>query len=439
MFVDRVRIFLKAGRGGDGAVSFRRERFIPKGGPDGGDGGDGGDIVFVAKNDPHLLRPLYLHPHIKAPSGGHGKGKKQRGRDGKDLIIYVPTGTVFIDPETGKIIYDLDREGKRFVAARGGKGGRGNYHFRGSVNQTPRFAERGEPGEEKSFILELRLIAHAGFVGFPNAGKSSLLSVLTNAHPEIGDYPFTTLNPNLGVISDPDGIREETFILADLPGLIEGASEGKGLGFKFLKHIERVGLLVFVLDVSLPNWKENFYLLREELKRYNPEISKKEALLVLNKIDLIDDVRSVENVAKEEFSLPVISVSAKNRINIDTLRAYIYDTLSKMDWSPKEEKSEDKEKTYTYTPLFLIEKTPTGLEVKGEKIEKLIYKTDFTSWDAARHFLNVITRMGLKKALLRYGAKSGMEIKMGDMIFDYDEIFKPPIDPLPKRRKRANR
>ncbi len=435
MFVDRVRVFLKAGHGGNGAVSFRRERFIPKGGPDGGDGGDGGDIVFVAKNDPHLLRALYLHPHIKAPAGGHGRGKKQRGKDGQDLIIPVPTGTVFIDPDTGKIVCDLDKEGKRFVAAHGGKGGRGNYHFRGSVNQTPRFAEKGEPGEEKSFILELRLIAHAGFVGFPNAGKSSLLSVLTNAHPEIGDYPFTTLNPNLGVIYDPEGIKEEYFIIADLPGLIEGASEGKGLGFKFLKHIERVGLLIFVLDVSIPNWMENFYLLKKELERYNPEIAKKEALLVLNKIDLVDDVAPLEKKAKEEFGLSVISVSAKEGTGIDNLRGYIYEKLSRMDWSPKTEEEEVK-KTYTYTPPFIIEKTDRGLKVTGDKIEKLIYKTDFTSWDAARHFLNVITRIGLKKALLRYGAKSGMEIEMGDMVFEYDEIFNPPIDPLPKRRKR---
>ncbi len=436
MFVDRVRVFLKAGRGGDGAVSFRREKFIPKGGPDGGDGGDGGDIIFVAKNDPHLLRNLYLHPHLKAQKGGQGKGKKQRGRDGKDLIVPVPVGTVFIDPETGEIVYDLDKEGKRFIAVRGGKGGRGNYRFRGSVNQTPRFAEKGEPGEEKSFILELRLIAHAGFVGFPNAGKSSLLSSLTNAHPEIGDYPFTTLNPNLGVIYDPEGVKEETFILADLPGLIEGASEGKGLGFKFLKHIERVGLLVFVLDVSIPNWKKNFYALKKELERYNPELSNRETILVLNKIDLIKDISSLEESAKEEFSFPLFLTSAKEKIGIDKLRKYLYDKLSEIDWEPEEDHKEEEEKSYTYTPAFTIEKIPQGLLVKGEKIEKLVYKTDFTSWDAARHFLNVLTRMGVKKALSRHGAKSGMEIKMGDMVFDYDEIFNPPIDPLPKRRRR---
>ncbi len=439
MFIDRVRVFLKAGSGGDGIVSFRRERFIPKGGPDGGDGGDGGNIIFVAKNDPHLLRALYLHPHLKAQKGGQGKGKKQRGRNGKDLIVSVPVGTVFIDPDTGKIVYDLNKEGQKFIAVRGGKGGRGNYHFKGSVNQTPRFAEKGEPGEEKSFILELRLIAHAGLVGFPNAGKSSLLAALTNAHPEIGDYPFTTLNPNLGVIYDPQGVEEEYFIIADLPGLIEGASEGRGLGFKFLKHIERVGLLVFVLDVSLPNWKENFHLLKRELERYNPEIVKKDALLVLNKIDLIDNVDKLEKEASDAFSLPVISVSAKEKMGIDKLRAYVYDTLSKMDWNVEESAPSDEEKVYTYKPLFTIEEMPTGLEVKGDKIEKLIYKTDFTSWDAARHFLNVITRMGIKKALLRHGAKPGMEIKMGDMIFDYDEIFNPPIDPLPKRKKRIKR
>jgi len=435
MFIDRVRVFLKAGRGGDGAVSFRREKFIPKGGPDGGDGGDGGDIIFIAKNDPHLLRPLYLHPHLKAQKGGQGKGKKQKGKDGRNLIIPVPVGTVFIDPNTGKIVYDLNKEGKRFIAARGGKGGRGNYHFRGSVNQTPRFAEKGEPGEEKSFILELRIIAHAGFVGFPNAGKSSLLSVLTNAHPEIGDYPFTTLNPNLGVIYDPDKIREETFILADLPGLIEGAAEGKGLGFKFLKHIERVGILIFVLDVSLPNWKENFYVLKKELERYNPELVNREAILVLNKIDLVKDLSYLEEKVKKEFSIPLFLTSASKKIGIEELRKYLYSKLLEIDWEPKEEVHEE-EKTYTYTPIFTIEEMPTGLVVKGEKIEKLIYKTDFTSWDAARHFLNVLTRMGVKKALLRHGAKSGMEIKMGNMIFDYDEIFNPSVDPLPRRKKK---
>ena len=435
MFTDRVRIFLKAGHGGNGAVSFRREKFIPKGGPDGGDGGDGGDIIFIAKNDPHLLRALYLHPHLKAQRGEHGKGQNKRGKDGKDLIVYVPVGTVFIDPETGKIVCDLNKEGKKFVACRGGKGGRGNYHFRGSVNQTPRFAEKGEPGEEKSFILELRLIAHAGFVGFPNAGKSSLLAALTNAHPEIANYPFTTLNPNLGVIYDVEGKDGEYFVLADLPGLIEGASEGKGLGFKFLRHIERVGLLIFVLDVSVPHWIDNFLLLRKELEKYNPEIIKKQSLLVINKIDLIDNLEEVKNMVSEKIDLPTEFVSAKTGEGIDRLRKLIYDTLREIDWEP-EEKEETEEKIYTYTPIFTIEKMPGGFIVKGDKIEKLVYKTDFTSWDAARHFLNVITRMGLKKALLRKGVKPGMEIKMGEMIFSYDEIFNPPIDPLPKKRSR---
>ena len=286
-FVDRVKIYVKAGDGGPGCVSFRREKYVPRGGPDGGDGGDGGDVILLA--DPQLLTlyDFYHQVHFRAENGRPGQGKKMKGRDGEDLILRVPVGTVVMDAETGEVLGDLTEPYQTLVVARGGKGGRGNAHFATPTRQAPRFAEPGKPGEERWLILELKLIADVGLVGLPNAGKSTLLSRISAARPKIADYPFTTLEPNLGVVKLPEG---ETFVVADLPGLIEGAHKGVGLGHEFLRHIERTKVLLFVLSVDREDLYADYQTLRKELELYNPALLQKDHLIAINKVDLLDYV-----------------------------------------------------------------------------------------------------------------------------------------------------
>lgn len=286
-FVDQAKIYVEAGNGGPGCVSFRREKYVPRGGPDGGDGGDGGDVILVADPQVHTLYDFYHQVHFKAENGKPGRGKKMKGKDGEDLILRVPVGTVVKDAETGEILGDLVKPGQTLVVARGGRGGRGNAHFATPTRQAPRFAEPGTPGEKRWLILELKLIADVGLVGLPNAGKSTFLSAVSSARPKIADYPFTTLEPNLGVVYLPDG---ETFVVADIPGLIEGAHRGVGLGHEFLRHIERTRVLLFILDISRgEEIKRDFELLREELRLYNPGLLEKPFLIALNKIDLLPE------------------------------------------------------------------------------------------------------------------------------------------------------
>jgi GTP-binding protein len=316
MFVDRVKIHVKAGDGGNGAVAFLREKYRPFGGPAGGDGGKGGDVILVATTRKHTLYDFKFQAHFKAQRGEHGKGKNQHGKDGEDLIIYVPVGTVVIDAESGKVLCDLVEDGQRCVVARGGKGGRGNARFATPTNQAPRYAEKGQKGEEKWLILELKLIADVGLIGLPNAGKSTLISRLTKAKPKIADYPFTTLSPVLGVLE----VDEEThFVLADIPGLIEGASQGKGLGHEFLRHIERTRLLLHLIDVSDFRSMEPvqaFEVVSRELESYSPELLKKPQIVLGTKTDALSD-RSFLEKLKEEFSrlgyefIPVSAVSGE--------------------------------------------------------------------------------------------------------------------------------
>jgi len=291
-FVDRVKIYVKAGDGGSGCVSFRREKYVPRGGPDGGDGGDGGDVLLLA--DPQLLTlyDFYHQVHFRAENGRPGQGKKMKGRDGEDLILRVPVGTVVMDAETGEVLGDLTEPYQTLVVARGGRGGRGNAHFATPTRQAPRFAEPGKPGEERWLILELKLIADVGLVGLPNAGKSTLLSRISAARPKIADYPFTTLEPNLGVVKLPEG---ETFVVADLPGLIEGAHKGVGLGHEFLRHVERTRVLLFVLSVDREDLYADYQTLRKELKLYNQALLQKDYLIAINKIDLLGHVPSSPN------------------------------------------------------------------------------------------------------------------------------------------------
>ncbi len=284
-FIDESKIYVKAGDGGNGCCSFRREKYVPRGGPDGGDGGKGGDVIIEASSHIHTLLDQRYHPHYKAQRGQHGKGKNCTGRSGRDLVIRVPVGTVVRNPQTGEIVADLVKEGQSAVLARGGAGGRGNARFATPTMQAPRYCESGKPGEEREFILDLKLLADVGLVGFPNAGKSTLISRVSSARPKVADYPFTTLVPNLGMVR----WKGVDFVMADIPGIIEGAHEGVGLGLKFLRHIERTRVIVYVIDLSPLSQRsprEEFVILRSELESYSPELVARKQIVVFNKCDL---------------------------------------------------------------------------------------------------------------------------------------------------------
>lgn len=327
-FVDEVKIWVKAGDGGNGCIAFRREKFVPKGGPSGGDGGKGGSVYFVASSNVKTLREYYYHRHFKAESGKHGEGNNRTGADGKDLILKVPSGTLVIEVRDGEkevIIADLDKEGASVLVAKGGSGGKGNARFKSSTNQAPRIATPGEPGEEKIIRLELKLIAEVGIIGCPNAGKSTLLSKISNARPKIADYPFTTINPNLGLVDLGEGRQ---FVAADIPGLIQGSSSGAGLGFKFLRHIERTKVLVHLIDLSLPDVAKRYYNIRDELGLYNQILLEKPEIVVGTKIDLPESKKHIDELKKisERFFL----ISSVTNEGIKTLLEEIWKVLSQL-------------------------------------------------------------------------------------------------------------
>ncbi|WP_456342537.1 GTPase ObgE [Thermovibrio sp.] len=309
-FIDRAKIFVQGGHGGNGCVAFRREKFVPKGGPSGGDGGKGGDVVLVADRNVHTLLDFKYKRHYKAERGRHGEGNKRSGKSGEDLEIKVPVGTVVRDAETGEILGDLTEHGQRLIVARGGRGGRGNAAFATPTRRAPDFAEPGQPGEERWIELELKLLADVGLVGFPNAGKSTFLSRISKAKPEIADYPFTTLRPILGVTR----VGDYSFVVADIPGLIEGAHKGKGLGHEFLRHVERTKLLLHLIDLTNPEMEpeEAFEKINRELELYSPELAKKPQIVVGTKIDALTDRSKVERLKRyfEEKGYPFFAVSA---------------------------------------------------------------------------------------------------------------------------------
>jgi GTP-binding protein len=316
MFVDYVTISIASGKGGDGAVAFRREKYVPKGGPAGGDGGDGGNVYFIAETNLHTLLDFRYHRKYKAGDGEKGGTSLKDGKNGRDVIIKVPVGTVIRNRETGEILADLDKAGKKFLALKGGKGGKGNSKFATPTNQTPRYAEPGKPGKSLDLILELKLIADVGLVGFPNAGKSTFISTVSAARPKIADYPFTTLKPNLGIVSYKDF---QSFTIADIPGIIEGAHEGKGLGLNFLRHIERTKVLFLMLDSSGKNLKEDYKILRKELNAYSKKLSEKKFLVGLSKIDLLDAERRKElnDIQFDDYGGEVLMFSSITKEGIE--------------------------------------------------------------------------------------------------------------------------
>ena len=328
MFIDYVEIEIKAGDGGDGAVAFRREKFVPKGGPAGGNGGKGGDVVFEANPNMLTLLDFRYKKNYKAPDGVKGGNSLKDGKGGSDFVIKVPVGTLIKEKSTGEIICDLNEAGQTFVAARGGRGGKGNSNFATSTNQTPRFAEDGKPGEEKNISLELKLLADVGLVGFPNAGKSTLISTISAAKPKIADYPFTTLEPNLGIVQYKD---YRSFVVADIPGIIEGAHEGKGLGIKFLRHIERTKLLLLLIDVTSEDYQKDYDTLISELNNYSEKLAGKEVIVVLTKMDLIpeDELAEIKNIKLSGYEDEILMISAVSNYGIPELLDYLWRRIEK--------------------------------------------------------------------------------------------------------------
>ncbi len=323
-FVDYVKIFCRSGKGGAGSSHLHRAKFIPKGGPDGGDGGRGGHVIVRGNSQLWTLLHLKYQRHIFAKNGMDGAKNQMTGADGEDTIIEVPIGTVAKNAESGEILFDITAEGEQKILLKGGRGGLGNQHFKSATNQTPRFAQPGEPSGEGWMILELKLLADVGLVGFPNAGKSTLLSVLSAAKPKIADYPFTTLVPNLGIVTYRDN---QSFVMADIPGIIEGASEGKGLGLRFLRHIERNSVLLFLIPAESKDIKKEYYILINELKLYNPELLDKQRMLAITKTDLLDK-ELIEEIKKDLPLIPTVFISSITGIGLMELKDYLWKILN---------------------------------------------------------------------------------------------------------------
>ena len=421
MFIDVAKIELKAGKGGDGSVAFRREKYEPSGGPAGGDGGDGGSIIIVGDKDIKTLMDYSYRSIYKAENGGDGRNKKQFGKKGEDLILKVPVGTLVKDYDTDTVIYDVKHDKEEFVICKGGKGGKGNVHFKSSIRQAPRFAEPGEKGEEKTIKLELKLLADVGLIGLPNVGKSTLLSIMSNARPKIANYHFTTLEPNLGVCK----VGEKSFVLADIPGLIEGASEGLGLGHDFLKHIERTKILVHVLDISGSEGRnpiEDFELINSELSSYNIKLNDKKMLVVLNKTDLgaEDNIKEFREKYSDKVD-EIVEISAATTENVDKLMYLIADTLDSIedDYSTLDEQyvyfEEEKD------PDFKVRRENENYIVEGPLIENLIYRTNFEVYESVNHLQKVLEDKGVIQQLKDLGIQDGDNVVIGDVEFDFYE------------------
>ncbi|HEU5318366.1 MAG TPA: GTPase ObgE [Chloroflexota bacterium] len=438
MFYDQARITVLAGNGGNGAMHMRREKYVPRGGPDGGDGGRGGSVYVEADPGLNTLLPFRYKRQFKAQHGGAGGEKKQHGRAGEDLVILVPPGTVVRDGATGETVADVVEPGRRLLVARGGKGGLGNVHFATSTRQTPEFAQKGEPGEERELELELRLIADVGLVGFPNAGKSSLLAAISAARPKIADYPFTTLEPNLGVV----GVGEETsFVVADIPGLIEGASTGAGLGHQFLRHVSRTRLLVHVLDAAQPEPLHDFKKINAELGEYAAELADRPQIVAANKMDLPDASAQWPQLRGElqKLGVPAVPISAATRQGLDELVRLVAAKLAALRQEELERAAAEQPRDFevaddhrVYTPLqqsreFYVERAPDGvLEVTGRAAERAIQMTDLENEAALKYLQGRLRQIGVTAALEKAGVKPGDAVRIGDVELEWMAPAKPP-------------
>ena len=422
MFVDEVIIKVKAGNGGDGCTAFRREKYIPDGGPFGGNGGRGANIIFETDLGLRTLLDLRYQKLIRAPKGANGEGKNKNGKGASDVIIKVPLGTTVKDMDTGLIIANLTKKGDSVIVAKGGRGGRGNTAFATATNPAPNFSEHGEPGEEKTLKVELRLLADVGFVGMPSVGKSTILSKISASKPKIAAYHFTTLNPNLGVVKTIDG---RTFVAADLPGLIKGASLGEGLGDKFLKHIQRTRVIAHIIDMSGLEGRdplEDYDTINKELKDFDEKLILKPQVVIANKMDLEGAKENLERF-KKKYNVPVYEVSAITNKGLDKVLVKIADELDKIKEEPLfSDEAFESHVLYKFKKEqpFTITRDNDIYVVKGKEIEKLFHMTKFTDEGAVR-FARKLRAMGIDDKLLEMGAKYGDKVQIEDLIFEFKE------------------
>lgn len=431
MFVDKAKILIQSGKGGDGAVTFRREPFVPEGGPDGGDGGKGGDVIFMADANLRTLLDFRYKRKYKARNGENGMKKNRFGKKGEDLIIKVPPGTMIIHAESGKLMGDLVNKGDRLIAAKGGKGGKGNVHFKNSVRQAPNFAEAGGSSQELEIVLELKLIADVGLVGFPNVGKSSLLQVSTKANPKIANYHFTTIEPNLGVVE----VSNTSFVMADIAGIIQGAHLGAGMGFKFLKHIERTKILIHVVDVSGCEGRDpvdDFYNINKELSEYSPLLGEKPQIVAANKIDLLEDEETDEKLKKLEEAvkasdLQFFKISAPiNRgvLNLmEAAAALLAKTESEKPCEEKEIFDFDREEQDPNYRTVYAGKENDYFVLEGKQLLKIFRSTNFEDIGSLRYLYKYIEKSGAIEELKKKGLKEGDTIKIEDFEFEYMDEF----------------
>ncbi len=428
MFVDQVKIYVKGGDGGNGMVAFRREKYVPKGGPAGGDGGKGADVIFEVEEGLRTLMDFRYNRHFKAPRGEHGMSKNQHGKGAKDMVVKVPPGTVVTDVETNVVLADLTEHGQRAVIAKGGRGGRGNSRFATPANPAPELSEHGEPGLEREVVLELKLLADVGLVGFPSVGKSTLLSVVSAAKPKIAEYHFTTIVPNLGMVETEDG---RSFVMADLPGLIEGAHSGVGLGHQFLRHIERTRVIVHVIDMAAVEGRDpyqDYVTINRELEEYNLRLTERPQIIVANKMDMPDAEKNLEEFKKRlTEDHPIFPISALTKKGLRELLFAVADLLEDAPEFPlqEEENEEAHHVLYKYEAEqkeFEITRAPdASFILSGDAVEKLFKMTDFSRDESVRRFARQLRGMGVDEALREKGAKDGDIVKLLEFEFEFIE------------------
>lgn len=425
MFVDSVRVYVKGGDGGNGMVAFRREKYVAAGGPAGGDGGRGANVVFVVDEGLRTLVDFRYQRHFKASRGENGRIKGQHGAGAEDMVVRVPPGTTVIDDDTQQIIADLVMDGQRAIIAKGGRGGRGNIRFATPANPAPEIAENGEPGQERYIRLELKVLADVGLVGFPSVGKSTLLSVVSAARPKIAEYHFTTITPNLGVV---DMDEERSFVMADLPGLIEGAHEGVGLGHQFLRHVERTRVIVHVIDMAGSEGRdpyEDYVQINEELKLYNKKLEDRPQVVAANKMDIPDAEENLEAFRKKVGEdLPIFPISAATKQGIRELMYKVADLLEETPVIPLVEDVADEETTVLYKAeaeqdTFTVRRENEMYVVEGEKLEKLVKMTNLNSRDSIQRFARMMRNMGVDDALRKKGAENGDIVRIGKFEFEF--------------------